>query len=382
VGTDVGGVLRSVDRGATWTVLDDLRFPRAPVTDLVIGRGSQVLEAATFGRGASRFVLPDWPSIAVDPEAEFDFGTTCGDEIAYRTLEVFNVGTSAPLLITSVQRLMGSAGFEVSQNPGTPVEVRPGEHVDFTVAFAATTPGTEEKATIRIVSNDPDAPTVDLIAVGLGGTPRLQTVIADRGDFGDVCVGEFADRDLVLNNAGVCPLHIREISSASPAFRAPRVDSFPLVVAPGGSLTVPIRFRPQAAGRVTAALRIISDAPGLPAIVEVSGTAPTPRLAVSIADTGAFPDTRLGDVSDETLTLSNSGSCPLTVTAITSSSTGFLVPQILASPIVIAPGGVLELTLRFQPTDVGDATGTITIVSDDPASPAALDVSGHTPSDG
>ena len=382
VGTDVGGVLRSVDRGATWTVLDDLRFPRAPVTDLVIGRGSQVLEAATFGRGVFRFVLPDWPSIAVDPEAEFDFGTTCGDEIAYRTLEVFNVGTSAPLLITSVQRLMGSAGFEVSQNPGTPVEVRPGEHVDFTVAFAATTPGTEEKATIRIVSNDPDAPTVDLIAVGLGGTPRLQTVIADRGDFGDVCVGEFVDRDLVLNNAGVCPLHIREISSTSPAFRAPRVNGFPLVVAPGTSLTVPIRFRPQAAGRVTAALRIISNAPGLPAIVEVSGTAPTPRLAVSIADTGAFPDTRLGDVSDETLTLSNSGNCPLTITAITSSSTGFLVPQILASPIVIAPGGVLELTLRFQPTDVGDATGTITIVSDDPASPAALDVSGHTPSDG
>jgi hypothetical protein len=159
------------------------------------------------------------------------------------------------------------------------------------------------------------------------------------------------------------------------------VNNFPLVVAPGDSLTVPIRFRPQAAGRVTAALRIISDAPGLPAIVEVSGTAPTPRLLVSIADTGAFPDTRLGDVSDETLTLSNSGSCPLTITAITSSSTGFLVPQTLAFPVVIAPGGALELTLRFQPTDVGDATGTIAIVSDDPASPAALDVSGHTPSD-
>jgi hypothetical protein len=58
------------------------------------------------------------------------------------------------------------------------------------------------------------------------------------------------------------------------------------------------------------------------------------------------------------------------------------VPQTLAFPIVIAPGGALELTLRFQPTDVGDATGTITIVSDDPASLAALDVSGHTPNDG
>src|SRR5207248_1842566 len=35
VGTDLG-VLRSVDRGATWTVLDDVHFPRAPVTELVL----------------------------------------------------------------------------------------------------------------------------------------------------------------------------------------------------------------------------------------------------------------------------------------------------------------------------------------------------------
>ena len=32
VGTDVGGVLRSVDLGATWTVLDDLHFPGAAPT--------------------------------------------------------------------------------------------------------------------------------------------------------------------------------------------------------------------------------------------------------------------------------------------------------------------------------------------------------------
>lgn len=76
VGTDVG-VLRSVDRGATWYRFDDLHFPRASVTDLVIGRGSGVLRAATFGRGVFEFTRPDWPVIAVDPEAGLDFGTTC-----------------------------------------------------------------------------------------------------------------------------------------------------------------------------------------------------------------------------------------------------------------------------------------------------------------
>ena len=188
VGTDLG-VLRSVDRGRHLDVLDDLHFPRAAVTDLVLGRGSNVLRAATYGRGVFEFVRPDWPSIAVNPEDGLDLGTTCDGETAFRTLEVFNVGTSGDLVISSVQRLMGSTGFEVLPNPGTPLVIRPGEHVDFTIAFSATTPGTPEIATIRIVSNDPDAPTVDLLDLRARGSAALVTVIADQGDFGESASG-------------------------------------------------------------------------------------------------------------------------------------------------------------------------------------------------
>ena len=45
VGTDVGGVLRSVDLGATWTVLDDLHFPGAAPTAST-ARGSRALICA------------------------------------------------------------------------------------------------------------------------------------------------------------------------------------------------------------------------------------------------------------------------------------------------------------------------------------------------
>src|SRR6202040_2251398 len=37
VGTDLG-VLRSVDGGSSWSVLDDIHFPRAPVTDLALSQ--------------------------------------------------------------------------------------------------------------------------------------------------------------------------------------------------------------------------------------------------------------------------------------------------------------------------------------------------------
>lgn len=377
VGTDLG-VLRSVDRGQTWTVLDDLHFPRAPVTDLVIGRGSRILRAATYGRGVFEFVRPDWPSIAVNPEAGLKFGTTCDGE-SYLTLQVYNVGTS-DLVINSVQRLMGSTSFAALPNPGTPLVVQSGEDITFTVSFSPTTPGIPEAATIRIVSNDPNAPIVDLLATGLGGTPALEMVLADQGDFGHVCQGEFVDRDLVLNNRGPCQLEIQLITSSSTVFEVPGVINYPLVVAAGGSITVPIRFRPATIGAAAAVLRIDSNDPGSPATVEVSGTTPAPRLVVSIADHGAFADTCLGDVTDEMLTLSNSGPCPLTITAIASSSGAFLVPDTIIFPLVIAPGGDLELTLRFQPTDRGTTVGTITLTSDDPVSPSVVPVSGFTPS--
>jgi len=49
-GTDFG-VLRSVDGGANWSVLDDIHFPGAPVFDLAFQNGE--LRAATFGAAYS-----------------------------------------------------------------------------------------------------------------------------------------------------------------------------------------------------------------------------------------------------------------------------------------------------------------------------------------
>src|SRR5262245_24018811 len=103
-GTDFG-VIRSVDGGASWSILDDIHFPRVPVFDLVLRNGR--LRAATYGRGVFEFIRPQGPSIAVNLENNLAFGTVCQGP-QYLSLEIFNVGKS-DLVINSVQRLMGSA---------------------------------------------------------------------------------------------------------------------------------------------------------------------------------------------------------------------------------------------------------------------------------
>ena len=158
MGTDFG-VLRSVDGGLTWYVLDDIHFPRVPVLDLIFRNG--ILRAATYGRGVFGFVKPAGPSIAVHLDHGLAFGAVCKAP-QFLKLEVFNVG-SQNLVINSVQRLMGSAGFSVLPTPATPLVVEPGEDIVFTVMYIPTALGVPETATIRISSNDPAAPFVDLL---------------------------------------------------------------------------------------------------------------------------------------------------------------------------------------------------------------------------
>ena len=123
VGTDLG-VLRSVDRGSSWTVLDDIHFPLAPVTELVLSQPSGLLRAATYGRGVFEFVRPGarrWRSTprTISTSAR----SAAGAE--HLTLHVFNVG-KADLVITSVQRLMGSTGIGRDALPGHAARPRAG----------------------------------------------------------------------------------------------------------------------------------------------------------------------------------------------------------------------------------------------------------------
>jgi photosystem II stability/assembly factor-like uncharacterized protein len=164
IGTDLG-VVRSVDAGKSWTVLDDIHLPNVPVTDLALGSG--VLRASTFGRGAFEFAVPDGPIVSVNAQNGLQFGSICQGTKASLSIQVFNVGTEK-LLINSVQPIFGSNDFSVLPGPSTPLIVTSGGEVDFGVQFTPTSLGTQETATIRISSDDPAAPSFSLIASGAG----------------------------------------------------------------------------------------------------------------------------------------------------------------------------------------------------------------------
>jgi hypothetical protein len=317
------------------------------------------------------------PAIAVNVDDGGNFGTVCDTKSL--EVKVFNVGDQ-DLIVDQVLTLPSPGPFTVQPLPTTPVTLKPGAEVEFTVTFAPTAPGAAQTGTLRITSNDPVTPTLDIKLTATAGAGALATAIADNGDLGKVCVGSLRDEPLTLVNKGKCKLTVTGIVSSSSEFLTPSVVNYPLTVAPGTAIELPIRFQPTGTGPASASLTVNSDDPAGPRVIRVSGTAPTPRLALLIADSGNFGKVCIGSFVDQQLIISNSGECRLSITGITSTSAEFLVPEALSYPIVIDAGDSLPVPIRFQPTSFGPKAATISVLSNDPASPSSVAVSGDAPS--
>lgn len=377
IGNDIG-VLRSIDQGTTWQSLDDIHFPNVPVTDLVINAQARTLRASTFGRGVFELTETSGPAIAINAENGLDFGEVCDGGPATLTLTVYNVGKD-DLVVTSVRPLFDPGDFDVLPNPATPLVISPDAHVDFTVEFAPTTEG-PQNTEIRIASNDPQAPHFDVLATGNSGLTSLATVIADSGSFGDVCRDTFKDLDLTLNNGGSCDLAISSIASDSPLFEEASTMSFPLVIGPGDSLAVPIRFAPDGAtsfGAKNATITIGSNDPDSPADVSVSGNVPPGDIVV----TGStdFGDICAGELVEKDVSVCNTGLCTLNVAEAEIDCADFTIIN-NPFPAPVSHDFCVPLTIRFTPTSAGPKTCTLTITSDDPDDdPVTLTLTGNTP---
>ncbi|MBU3032090.1 choice-of-anchor D domain-containing protein [Paracoccus marinaquae] len=233
----------------------------------------------------------------------------------------------------------------------------------------------EEIEDWRLVPNDNNIAVRDVRL-----EPRLVTVIADSGEFGNVCPGSHKDMVLVLSNSGFGTLAIRNITSSSGDFLVPGVVSYPIAIASGDSVEVPIRFQPGGFGPAAGVITVFSNDPEGPRTIRVSGQAKPPRLVVIVPDHGDFGEVCPGSFADRMLILNNSGKCPLTIRAITSSSAEFVVAHVMSFPIVVGAGDFVHVPVRFQPVDHGAKAGTITIDSDDPAGKKTIKLTGKAPS--
>ncbi len=123
---------------------------------------------------------------------------------------------------------------------------------------------------------------------------------------------------------------------------------------------------------------------GMHIILNVRGTdagpAPAPMLTVSPATGASFGQVVTGQNGTATVTLTNTGNAPATITAITAPTAPFsLVTDGCTGQTLAAGTGMCTVTYRFSPTATGPFSQTLTVTSNAPPITFQLQGTGIAP---
>jgi hypothetical protein len=147
---------------------------------------------------------------------------------------------------------------------------------------------------------------------------------------------------VTLANSGNAGLAVTRIAiTGSNAGDYAEVNNCGATLAVNVSCQISVTFTPTAQGTRTAALTVSDNAPGSPQSVPLTGVT-TPKPALTLTPTSIiFPGQYVGTAGfPQTVTATNTGDAPLTITNVTTTSTDF--------GVVNACGGSLECSL-IQP---------------------------------
>jgi photosystem II stability/assembly factor-like uncharacterized protein len=370
------GVMQSADLGNTWQVLG-VGMPTVEVTSLALDSGANppLLRAGTYGRSVFELGPATTGLLAVN--ANLNFAQVCGGTSATEIVTLYNVGP-ADLHVSSFARISGSTDFTIISGPSLPVTISPDSSVSFTIQFSPTGTGTES-AIFQINSDDPITPMKQLTATATVATPQIATLIASGGDFGDTCLGSFTDLNLTISNSGQCPLTVSSVSSPDAEFETAITISYPLTIAAGGTLAVPLRFKPTTlGGPKTTTISVASNDPLNPvASVSVIGNAPSGTVAVT--GSPAFGDVCAPSNPTQSLAINNVGKCNLDITSASVTCADFTLVN-NPFPATISHDSHVDETVKWTPTSGGSKSCNLVINTDDPANPTVtVALSGDTP---
>lgn len=319
-----------------------------------------------------------------------DFGTiNAGGGSVNRTFILRNTGTR-PLSIFSVafsNPIFSAVSFPTSIPAGGSGSLVVNAQVGGTAS-----------ATVTLENNDPDedpytfrvrvssgVPVQEIQVSGLGavifsdGQTALSTT--DGTIMREVQVGGTRATSFTISNVGTGPLTVSSVTSSNPLFT---ITEVPTALAAGTGETFKVRFTPTSSGQhhtiititsndadespFTFALRgVATAAPPAPAPeLEVTGGA-TP-LVISSGDTTPrqadgthFGAVQFGLPLTSRFLLRNTGSVPLSLaSASVSSGSPFTLSTLIPS---ITSGGSTSVTVTFTPTVIGEASATLTILS-------------------
>lgn len=195
-----------------------------------------------------------------------------------------------------------------------------------------------------------------------------------------VAVGVSAYKSFKVRNTGIAPLTIESISILGTAVFSvtPAITSAKPAILPAGSdLPITVTYTPVD-GTSSGSVLIKSDAADVS--VDLNGLGVSPVLTPSVSSLVFPANTNVGESQTASFILTNSGTIDVTINSISglSGSSSFTLANnpVLTFPQTITAGNSLELFVLFAPTQMGDFSGAISILTNMPVTNRTITLSG------
>jgi hypothetical protein len=205
------------------------------------------------------------------------------------------------------------------------------------------------------VASDKTSGTASLSISGAGlPVPTRILELSLNADFGSVVIGESTSQLLTLSNTGNDTLAVSSISLPA-GFSGAWSGS----IEPGESQSVQITFSPTEEESYGGSISVASDKTSGTASLSISGAGSAVSRTLAIVLDADFENTLVGETSQSTLTLSNTGNSDISIS-------GFTVPNGFAGTWsgMIEAGETQRIEISFAPLAATTYGGLLNVSSD------------------
>lgn len=261
----------------------------------------------------------------------------------------------------------------VNGNPATlPVTLAPGDTISASATFTPTVPG-GATGTLAFSTTYPNFPTVG-VSLSAQGTQTGFYASPHTFSFGSVPVGTDAPTTVIITNGGTSARKISKITMPGGPFKVTGLPAVGTSVASGQSVTASVTYAPTAAGTSSGTLSV-TGAAGTAAAVTLTGKAPNGVSKFTASPTAVnFGSVPLGTQASATISVTNTGNLPATLTATAPPQLPFGAPDPIAKNLPVGSGYDLQIPVTFTPTSVGAVTRSYKITWTDPKGTHSLTI--------
>jgi hypothetical protein len=299
--------------------------------------------------------------------ASLSFGNVNVGSSSTQTVKLSNTGNSS---VTVTQVATTGAGVSVS-GIATPVTIAPAQSATLTVKFSPATGGTTSGSVT--VTNDQG---VNAIAAVTGtGVQAGISLTPSSVSFGSVVTGNTNSQTVQIKNNGTSNLTISQATATGTGFSVSGL-ALPLTLTPGQAGNFNVQYAPQAAGNVSGAVSIVSNAPNSPATVALSGTSVAASYTIGVSPSSLnFGSVTDGSSTAQGFTVTNTGNSNVAISGFTATGTGYSIVS-GGGAVTLSPNQSTSVSVQFAPTVAGAVSGKVSILSNATGSTSSVTLSG------